>query len=172
MLQNYVQYEINLCWQRAICRYIHYKSVCVMLIIKRIWAALHFLLNVLANTNYVSFKCINLSIIIQSSLVFSKTASPPQSTEDFQDRSKYARGCCWKQTLLLYLLCCVPSGMWYFTLGIRCVWGCGEHQTDVRISSLASLAGFPHLADLPNKHLPCSLLKVNDSQQMCCCKAP
>lgn len=34
------------------------------------------------------------------------------------------------------------------------VWGCGEHRTDVRTSSLASLAGFPHLADLPNKHLP------------------
>lgn len=44
------------------------------------------------------------------------------------------------------------------TCGTSClasgVWVCGEHQTDVRISLLASLAVFPRLAALPRKHLP------------------
>lgn len=105
----------------------------------------------------------------------SDRASTPLSVKDFQytGRSKYSYGCTLEQTLLLHMLCCVHSGIWYFTLGIRCVWGCGELQTNVRISSLASLTGFPRLADLLHKHLPCFPSKVNDSQQMCCfvCKA-
>jgi len=95
------------------------------------------------------------------------------SIDEFRCRSVYC-DCCLERTCLLHLLCCVHSGMWSFTLGFRCIWSCGEHQTAIHISSLASLAGFPGLADLANKHLHRPFLKVNDSQQMCCfvCRAP
>lgn len=61
---------------------------------------------------------------------------------------------------LLHLLCFVHSG-------IRS-WACGAHQTAVHIFSLASLAWFPCLADLSNKHLHRSPVIAKDGNQMCC----
>lgn len=74
--------------------------------------------------------------------------------------------------------CYICFVVFIVTCGTSClasgVWVCGEHQTDVRISLLASLAVFPRLAALPRKHLPTpppsrktKNKKQNGSQHMC-----